>query len=116
LRLRTRAAMSRRIAVRSAPVTRAREKASKRSGGRWSASPTRKAASATGSVVPWAKTSLAARKRDTAWRTKSRIVVSSRAGFLTRAGRARFAARLRFWVIGKSYSDPTSMSGSIRGR
>jgi hypothetical protein len=51
-----------------------------------------------------------------AWRTKSRIVVSSRAGFLTRAGRARFAARLRFWVIGKSYSDPTSMSGSIRGR
>src|SRR3954454_14178994 len=90
--------MSRRTAARSVPVTRAREKASKRSGARCSASPTRKAASATGSVVPWAKTSLAARKRDTAWRTRSRIVAGSRAGFLARAGGPRFG--IRFFRLG----------------
>ena len=45
---------------RSAAVTFAGANSSNRSGGRCSASPTRKAASATGSMVPWANTSFAA--------------------------------------------------------
>ena len=50
----------------SAAVTRAWAKASNCSGSRCSASPTRNAASATGSVVPWAKASSASTKRLTA--------------------------------------------------